>query len=260
MINFAAIVPHTPLLIPSIGKDNFEQLKNTAAALEKLEEKIYAAKVETLVIITPHGLVHNSAFIINFSPKFKGSLAEFSDFNAKPEYYGDNELSYKIKEKLETATDLQLTTQEIDFGCLVPLHYLAAHNKIIKIIPISISGLSFEEHYKFGESLTDILQSSPKRIGVIASAGLSHKLTKKSPNGYSTQAKKFDQELIELLKKKKNKDILSINPSLAKKVDAPDFPAILIMLGIVSDINYKPKLLSYEFPFGAGNLVMDMGI
>ena len=259
MLSFSAITPHSPLLVPAVGKENFELFKQTTTALETLEQEVYTAKIETLIIITPHGQIHDSSFVINFSPKFQGNFEEFAEFTTKPEYYGDNELSYRIKEKLETTHPLQLTTvDKIDFGCLVPLHYLMAHNKTIRVIPISISKLSYEKHYKFGQALTDMLHHSPKRIGVIASVGLSHKLSKKSPNGYAPQAKKFDQKIIELIKKKDVANLIATDPSLVEKVDAQDFPAILILLGIISNINYHPKLLSYEYPLGAGQLTMNL--
>jgi len=40
MLVFAAIVPHSPLLIPSIGKENYLRLKKTVAALDILEMRL----------------------------------------------------------------------------------------------------------------------------------------------------------------------------------------------------------------------------
>ena len=54
-IVFAAITPHAPVLIPEIGKENLKKLTKTEAALKKLEQELYAAKPESLVVISPHG-------------------------------------------------------------------------------------------------------------------------------------------------------------------------------------------------------------
>lgn len=261
MLVFTAITPHSPLLVPSIGKENLKKLSKTASALEKLEEDFYHAQIDTVVIISPHADTFAGAFVISFSPKFMGQFKEFGDFSTKKEYFGDNELSYKIKESLEATTPLQLhTNEQLDYGSLVPLHFLTSHQPQIKVIPISCSGLSYKAHFEFGQFLVKTLIHSPKRVAIIASADLSHKLSKKSPSGYSLKAKKFDQELIEDLQKKSINKIIKLKYKEADDLGACGIKSILILLGALADINYKPELLSYEGPFGVGYLVMKMGL
>jgi len=259
MLTFATIAPHSPLLIPTVGKENIDKLAKTIEALADLEGDFYQSQIDTVVIITPHGPVHEEAFVINFSPRYKGQLKDFGDFSTKKEYTGDNELSYKIKESLETTAPLQLHTDEsLDYGCVVPLYFLAAHCPKINIIPISCSGLSYKAHFDFGESIIKTLSNSPKNIALIASADLSHKLNKKSPDGYSPKAKKFDQKLIEDLEKKNTENILNLQPKEVANVSACGIRSIAVLLGAIANINYQPELLSYEGPFGVGYMVMKM--
>ena len=65
MLVFAAIVPHPPILIPQIGKDNLKKLKKTVAAFNLLEEDLNAARPDVIVVISPHGEVNFDAFTIN---------------------------------------------------------------------------------------------------------------------------------------------------------------------------------------------------
>jgi len=44
----AAIVPHPPILIPSIGKENQSLLSKTITSYSKLEESLKNNKIETL--------------------------------------------------------------------------------------------------------------------------------------------------------------------------------------------------------------------
>ncbi len=141
MLVFSAITPHTPLLIPTVGKEHAAKLTATINALKKLESNFYASFPETLIIISPHGTVNEQSFVINFSPKYKSHLGEFGDLTNKIVSHGDNALSYKIKESLETTEPLQLTTApELDYSFFVPLYYLAAHRPDIKILPLSYQG------------------------------------------------------------------------------------------------------------------------
>jgi len=259
MIIFSAIIPHSPLLIPEIGKDNLEKLAGTTNALKNISGHFYASFPETVVIISPHGDVNKNSFILNFAPKFQGNFSEFGHVNEKPQYYGDNELSYKIKSRLKTNFPMQLTTIEsLDYGVLVPLHYLSERNQDIKILPISpASSLSAAENFAFGQAVNDELLTSSKRIAVIASIETSNKLSKISPAGYEAGSKKFDTVMIDLITKQKNKELLKINPEKLIKFGWEELNALALFLGIMSEKKHTPQLLSYENPFGVGHLVME---
>ena len=259
MLVFSAILPHSPLLIENVGKENTKKLEHTINALKKLEENFYASKPETVIILTPHTHVHGNSFMINFAPKFTAKLKDFGDFHTSDIYYGDNGLAHIIKEHLETKLPLQLTTiKNLDYGSIIPLCFLTAHHKEIKIIPISYSNnASFADHFNFGEELAEQINHTNKRVAVIASAELSHKLTKDAPDGYVSGAKKFDQKIIDLLKKKKITEILETETKQVDNVGATEFKSLLILLGILAEHHYTPEFLSYEGPFGAGYLVMN---
>ena len=170
-------------------------------------------------------------------------------------------MAYKIKGDLETNTPLQLNTNDfLDHGSAVPLHILTENLKNIKIIPIHHSGLSLEEHFNFGEKLKTQIFLSNKNIAVIASGDLSHALSKDSPAGYSPKGKKFDKKIIELLSAKKIDEILNLDSKLINDAKECGLRPFLIQQGILKNINYKTKALSYEAPFGVGYLVMDFEI
>ncbi|MBU4601067.1 AmmeMemoRadiSam system protein A, partial [Patescibacteria group bacterium] len=64
------------------------------------------------------------------------------------------------------------------------------------------------------------------------------------------------KKLIEYLKKKDAKSIIEIKHDLIYEAGECGLKSIVILLGILDGINCKPKLLSYEGPFGVGYLVM----
>jgi len=256
-IVFSAIVPHPPILIPRIGKENLERLKSTVNAFNKLKEEINKKNVETILIISPHGLVYDDAFSMNLNPDFSANFKNFGDFSTQASWPGDIGLTHQIREALETKAPLQLISEtNLDHGISVPL-FLLTEGLEIKIIPLNYSGLSNKEHFEFGELLRRELQIKKRRIAVIASGDLSHSITKDAPAGYSPKGKKFDKKLVEILQSNKGEDLLKLDEDLIKDAHECGLKSILIQQGILSAINAEPHLLSYEAPFGVGYLVMN---
>lgn len=256
-IVFSAIVPHSPLLIPMIGKENQARLTATINAYKRLEEDLYASQPELIIIISPHGKGHSNAFTMNHSPKFTCSFEDFGDFTTKMEFVGDIGHGYKIREKMETSAPLQLASiSKLDHGSSIPLYLLASHLPKVKIIPIYYSGLDMEAHYKFGQQLKNELLSHKVRVALVASGDLSHRLTKDAPAGFSPKAKKFDKKVIDYILNCETKDLLDIDKDLISEVSECGLKSIAIFLGVMDGIRYSPYLLSYEYPFGVGYMTM----
>ena len=94
----------------------------------------------------------------------------------------------------------------------------------------------------------------------MASGDLSHRLTKDAPAGYSAKGKEFDQKLISLLKAHNIQDILNLDSSLVEEAGECGFRSILIILGILNQLDCKFDALSYEGPFGVGYLTANFKI
>ncbi len=124
-IVFAAITPHPPILIPTIGKENINMIKATSDSFSKLAEDLYASQAETIIIISPHGYSQKKSFTLNLSPNFYSNFEDFGDAVTKFNINGDVGLAYKIKEKIETQGLLQLISEpKLDHGAAVPIFLL----------------------------------------------------------------------------------------------------------------------------------------
>ena len=261
-IIFGSICPHPPILIPNIGKENLKQIEKTKTALEDLEGKLYLTKPDSIIIISPHGAISPDVFYFNIAEKFKSNLEEFSDLTTRLEFTGDIELASTLKQSAEVV-DFPVNTisqEALDHGVIVPLSYLTNHLKDIKILPISYSLLPLEKHFEFGKFLYRQLIKNRKRVAVVASGDLSHKLTKDAPAGFSPRGKEFDKTLVELLKNKRAEEILKLDSELVEEAGECGLRSIAILLGIFDEINYTPEILSYEGPFGVGYMVANLKI
>jgi len=262
MLTFAAITPHPPLIIPTIGKpEDLKLVPNTIKEMEKISEIFHKSKVETLILISPHGPLQFNQFTINQSPSFQGNLNNFGDFETEFIYRNDRELIKTIeknckKEKIPTRT---VDIFELDHGSLVPLYFLSNKSKHeFKLVHLAFSFLDFKTHFNFGKIIQSTIKDSPKKIGIVASGDLSHRSTMSAPGGYSPEGKKFDKKLIDLMGKKDIKGILNLDLDFVEAAGECGLRSLLILLGALDGLNWKPEILSYEAPFGVGYLVANI--
>lgn len=255
MICFAAIAPHPPIIIPGIGRaEDLDKVQNTIFAMERLGKSLEEAKPDTIVIISPHAPGELDSFGINSALKLKGSLRDFG-LDEPFDFDNDLEISRAIR-KVCSANKVKTHFYEsvLDHGALVPLYYLA-ENINPKLVPLSFSDLDFLSHYEYGEIIGRVLEPDSKRIAVIASGDLSHRLIPGAPAGFSPSGKKFDLQLAEFLKEKKEKDILNFDINFVSEAGECGLRSIIILLGMVKSRNWNFDLLSYEGPFGVGYMV-----
>ena len=92
----AAILPHNPLLVPSIGLQYHLDFTNTLSGISNIIEQINSYHVDSVVIISGHNDFLPDSFLINLCPEYKVSFEKFGDLNTKLFSGGDNE-AFNIK-------------------------------------------------------------------------------------------------------------------------------------------------------------------
>lgn len=264
MLVSAMFAPHPPLIIPEIGGENIKEVNKTVTAMEELGQRMAGADPEAILIISPHGLIHQSKMLIGASPKMVGSFENFNCPEVNFSFKGDPLLAKQIRKDSDNeriSVDAVNHNQEyyfLDHGALVPLYYLAQElGSDIKIVPISYSMLSRAEHYSFGQIIGQVISKSSERVAVISSGDLSHRLFEDSTGKVGNH---FDQILVENLKNYNPGKIINIDEELQELAGECGYRSLLIMLGILDDKKIKAEVLSYEGPFGVGYLVADFKI
>lgn len=256
MIVFAAIVPHSPLLVPSIGKNHRDKLAVTLTAYQEIEQAVYLAKPDSICIIAPHGVRYPDAFSVNLASKYTAHLKAFGDFSTTVEAKSDYLLIDRVQRKLRNeGTPFTLTSsEELDYGFAVPLLLLTPHLTNWKLIPLSPSMLDGKAHFEFGRQLKRVLHAEQQRVVCIASADLSHKLSVASPGGASVEGPQFDQAIREGIEAKDPSALLTLDLKIVEGSGQCAFRPITTLIGMLEGMNVKQKTLSYEAPFGVGYL------
>ncbi len=260
-LSLAAFAPHSPLLLPAVGKSNLQSLALTIAAYEKLTKSLAEKKITTVVVISPLGLMQPGAFTINVEPEFDCRFEAFGDLATNFKARGDIELAQELKNALGDKYHLQLTSvKELDYGSAVPLFFIKQKLPKIKILPLYPADGKLSSLFAFGQALRRELEISPQKIALIASGSLSQRLSKVSPAGYSPLARGWDKKIIKELLNGQTADILQTDHKTRQEVKELGLNSLAILLGAVDGIKQTPRQLSYEHPFGVGLLVCEFGV
>lgn len=261
MITFAAIVPHPPMILPKIGKDNAKKAAATAEAMRAIEQDLYLAHPDTIVIMSPHGPAMTDAMMINLSASYEVSFKDFGDFETKKSFNADFMLIDRIQRNTRRETPLVVGSEEtLDYGAGVPLMVLTEHLPKVDLIPIVTSGLDLKAHYDFGKAIKEQLMDSNKRVAVIASADLSHALSDDAPAGFSKEGAELDRAVQEMIAARNAVGILGLDANLREKARECGVKPIAALLGVLDGMSYGPKILSYEHPFGIGYMVAQLDL
>lgn len=268
-IVFASITPHPPIIIPEIGGDEIKKVKKTIEAMKNLSQKLNEAEPETIIVISPHGLVYPDRMNVCGMPILSGNLFQFGALETKMNFKNDLDIAEKIdtaanQEGIETLlynNDANDGCYELDHGTLVPLYFLAKNlDNPFRLIPVAYSFQDRLQHFAFGQVIGEIAKKTKKQIALIASGDLSHRLVTQAPAGYSDIGQEFDERLIDLIKEGDVQGILEMDEDFIEEAGECGYRSILILLGAIEKLKYKPKILSYEGPFGVGYLVANFAI
>jgi AmmeMemoRadiSam system protein A len=252
-------------MIPEIGREEANVVKKSQQAMLKLAQKLKESNAETLVMISPHAPVFRDGIAINFAPRLKGNLAGFRAPQLSFDLANDLFMAQEIKKQ---AGDLNIEVillentehhygfiPELDHGLMVPLYFLQKGGIDLPLVAISMGLFPFPQLYTFGVAIQRAAINLKKKVAVLASGDLSHRLFPDAPAGYEPRGKEFDQKVVQLIGEADVKGIINLDRELIERAGECGLRPIIMMLGAFDGFNLKPSVLSYEGPFGVGYMV-----
>ncbi len=261
------LMPHPPLIIPSVGKGQERAIQNTIDACNQVGEEISNLKPETIVLITPHGTMFSDAFAISNEERIRGDFSQFKDFDTYIEGRIDKEFNEELINtcNVENIPAVGIDSDilrkfnreyELDHGAMIPMYFINKYYKDYKIVHVTYATLSDIELYKFGMAIRKSAENLNKKIVLIASGDLSHRLSEDGPYEYSPEGSKFDKLLLYNLEKGNVLSVFNMDKYMVECAGECGLRSVFIMLGAMEGEEVKGKLLSYEGPFGVGYGVM----
>lgn len=258
-----ALMPHPPIMVPEVGREECKKVQATISAAQQVAETVKKLGVQTVLIMTPHGPVFRDAIGISVYPRLKGSLANFRAPEVVLGYETDGQLVRHILRKAEHLgiNTMEITDEvantyrfsmELDHGAMVPLYYLHEAGFRGQLVHVTVGFLPYEEMYTFGKAVQAAIGLVDKKVAVIASGDLSHRLTPEAPAGYSPRGTEFDKLLLEKIVAMDAKAILNMDAELVEEAGECGLRPSAFMMGVLGGLHSKVKMLSYEGPFGVG--------
>ena len=253
------ILPHPPLIIPDIGGGEERKIQKTIDAYHNVATRIAEIKPDTIIVTTPHSIMYSDYIHISPGKGSKGNFKEFGHGDVSIEVDYDMELAMGISEAAEDygipAGSLGEKNKSLDHGVMVPLYFVNKYYNDYKLIRISISGLSYLEHYKFGKCIGRVTDNNDKKIVFISSGDLSHMLKDTGHYGFKEGGPIFDREVTKAMKTGNFLEFLKFDEDFCESAAECGLRSFIIMAGALDTKSVSSKLLSYEGPFGVGYAV-----
>ncbi|MCL6450187.1 MAG: AmmeMemoRadiSam system protein A [Acetobacteraceae bacterium] len=261
----AGLAPHPPIIVPEVGRGSLKEVARTCEAMRRWARAIGGAAPQSLVLISPHGPALRSAVPVVVGERFSGSLAAFGAPEAAVDFPGDPGLAGAILEEAGARglpvvemsgaeASRHLGVRGLDHGSVVPLYYLAEAGVRPALVPVGLGLLSLERLFALGQAVAHAAAAGGRRVAVVASGDLSHRLKPGAPAGYAPEGRVFDERLVEALRRGDVPAVLGMDPDLAERAGECGLRPLAVALGAVAQAA-RFEVLSYEGPFGVGYAV-----
>ena len=252
----AFAVPHPPLIVPGVGHGRERDVAATSAAYEEVARRVAELAPDTLVISSPHTTSYLDYLHISPGRGARGDFRDFGDRADGSEVAYDVELVHELEAAAKAAGIPAGTRGErdarLDWGVLVPLHFIQARCGGFKVVRMGLAGFSPLEHYRLGALVQRAAARLGRRVVYVASGDLSHKLAADGPYGYAPDGPLFDQAVCEALASGDFLRLLTVDPGLCERAAECGLRSLQIMAGALDGTPVRAELLSYEGPFGVG--------
>ncbi|MBI2645280.1 MEMO1 family protein [Candidatus Uhrbacteria bacterium] len=259
MLKYFAIVPHSPVLVPGIGKDSLQKLSQTVLSLKKIHAHIKEKSIETIVILAPdeQRKKHTHALSLYTAQNYEATFEEFGDLATKLTCAGDPVLADFIKRNRTDYRNVRdAGSPQLSYSASVPLVYLLKGFPA-KVLVITPPDRSLTSLFEIGQQLQKALQESPRAIACIASGDFSRTIEDAGRSDELSAFPSLDQEFLTALKNDRLKKFFKMPLSHVQQAGACGIPICALFFGILDCMNVSQNILSYEAPLNVGQLVSE---
>ena len=252
----AFMVPHPPLIVADVGRGEEKKIQHTRDAYVEVARRISELQPETIVLLSPHQVMYADYFHISPGTGAKGDFGQFRAGHVKMEVSYDTEFVNKLRElailqMLPAGTEGE-REKRLDHGTMVPLYFVSQYLKEYKLVRIGLSGLPFVKHYALGQCIRKAADLLNRKVVLIGSGDLSHRLKADGPYGYREEGPEYDRRIMEVMGAAEFEELLEFSEDFCEKAGECGHRSFTIMAGALDQLKVTAESLSYEGPFGVG--------
>jgi aromatic ring-opening dioxygenase catalytic subunit (LigB family) len=183
-ITFAAAVSHVPGMTAWADAAPVAQKDRVYRAFDRLRQELDASQTDTLIVLTSEHwanffLDHIGAFCVGRAETYSGPVEPWLKIE-KTNIKGEPKLAAELIDAAYDSGIEQGFAYELEFdhGTMVPLHFLSPRMDR-PVVPVMFNTLAAPQPnanrcLAFGRVIGRVAAQSQKRIGLIATGGLSH--------------------------------------------------------------------------------------
>ncbi|MCH5259567.1 MAG: AmmeMemoRadiSam system protein A, partial [Lachnospiraceae bacterium] len=252
----AVIVPHPPIIVPTVGRGREREVQDTVEAYRTAARQVADWNPEVLIITSPHCVMYADYFHISPGKGASGDMSAFGAPQTKLTVEYDGELRDELIRQAQGAGIEAGTLGErdpsLDHGTFLPLYFLKEAGVNCPILRIGLSGFSPWEHYRLGRCIAGAVDKLRRRAVFVASGDLSHKLKDDGPYGYVPEGPVFDSKVTDAMAAGDFLQFLTMDEGLCDRAAECGLRSFQIMAGALDGWSVDARLLSYEGTFGVG--------
>ena len=252
----AFMVPHPPMIVPAVGRGSEQQIQKTIDAYEQVADEIAALAPETIIITSPHAVMYADYFHISPGRGARGDFGRFRAAQVRFDEEYDRELVSELasiaSEQGFPAGVMGERDKQLDHGTMVPLYFVRNKYKGAKIVRIGLSGLPLSEHYRLGQIIREAVDRTGRRVVLIASGDLSHKLQDYGPYGFAEEGPQYDARIMDVCGRAAFGELFDFDETFCDRAAECGHRSFVIMAGVFDGLAVKATQLSHEDVTGVG--------
>ena len=258
MLVFGAIAPHGGDIVEETAADP-SVMAQTRTAMRELGRRFLLAEPETVVVLTPHGIISDDVITIGATEK-AGGIHEGQRGQVSALY--DTDLSFVNLLSAEAEKHhlplVRLVGQEkagealfpLDWGAFIPLwftaHVMTPRPQVVVIAPNR--ALPRETLVRLGVAIAQAAQTSGKRVALLASCDQGHAHDASGPYGYDPASAEHDAAMCAAIAENDLERLLAWPESFLETAKVDAYWQTLILMGALGLTPMRGELLSYEAP------------
>jgi aromatic ring-opening dioxygenase LigB subunit len=256
-------------VIEELAGETPERMAATRAAMEELGRRMEAARPESVVVITPHGVRVAGAVCVMATERGIGVLEDNNGGRVQVDMAMDAEFGLQIAEhtarlyKVPTVTAIYGASSgdgcytPLDWGAVVPLWFLGARWEtpptLVSITPSRAPTL--KQLYDFGTGLAEVAFETERRVALVASADWGHAYDETGPYGYDPASAEFDAMVVDAVHSGTLDKLLDADLEFANQAKVDGLWQTVMLAGALQHTPMRGELLSFEVPSYFGMLV-----
>lgn len=262
------IAPHGDLAIAEACDEATRMLAaQTQRAMDAMARRVAAARVDAVVVATPHNVHVEGSMAVLTPSEVAGQLEGAADPVALT-CRVDRELALAVREAMVAAAvptvaisfggnDPAEAVAPLDWGALVPLWHVARHAPELPVVVIAPArDLDAAAHVRAGAAAVDAARRSQRRIAFVASADQGHGHANEGPYGFHPESAAFDARVVDIARRGALRELALMDPVDVHAAVADSWWQMVMLHGALEEDGgcFEADLLAYEAPTYYGML------